>query len=40
MEVEELLLTTCENAHVSFETYRLHQAMSEFEGKAEDICSY
>jgi len=28
------------SAHGTFETCRLHQAMSEFEGKAENMCSY
>jgi hypothetical protein len=29
-----------ESASGAFETCRMHRAMSEFEGKAENICSY
>ena len=40
-ERTELLVLRCMGLEMAtLETCRLHQAMSEFEGKAEDICSH
>jgi len=38
--VKKVLANPEPSTHGTFETCRLRRAMSEFEGKAENICSY